>query len=125
MTKLTHLFGSAAVALMFTAGSADADNWSRSWTGPNGGTRFVAGSCANGVCSRSVHAAGPNGATRSRSGQCGYHGCGYSAYGTGPNDQSWSRSGGVVHGPYRSYGYGAMTGPAGHTYAAGRIWRRY
>lgn len=125
MKKIIATFGAAAVALFVSIGSAHADGWSRSWTGPNGGTRSVAGHCAHGVCSRSASAVGPDGATHSRSGQCGYHGCRYSAYGTGPEGQSWSRSGGVVHGPYRSYGYGTVTGPAGNTYAAGRIWRRY
>ncbi|WP_225765975.1 hypothetical protein [Inquilinus sp. Marseille-Q2685] len=89
-----------AAALLLTAGPAGAEDWSRSWTGPHGGTRTLSGQCGNHSCSRTVDV-------------------------TGPGGRSWSRSSGVVQGPFRSYGYRSVTGPAGRSIAAGRVWRRF
>jgi hypothetical protein len=101
MTKLISITSAALILLMFAIVSADAgEAWSGTWTGPYG-------------VQRSVTAA------------CGWRGCGYSMHATGPAGQTWSRSGAVVHGPYRSYSYRAVTGPAGNTYVTRRVWRGY
>lgn len=94
--------GMAAVATAFllAAGPAGAEDWSRSWTGPHGGTRTITGQCGSHACSRTVDV-------------------------TGPGGRSWSRSSGVVQGPFRSYGYRTVTGPAGRGTAVGRVWRRF
>ncbi|WP_051249182.1 hypothetical protein [Inquilinus limosus] len=100
MIRLTMAAVVTMAGLLLAAGPAAADDWSRSWTGPHGGTRTITGQCGNHACSRSVQA-------------------------TGPGGRSWSRSGGVVQGPFRSYGYRTVTGPAGRSFPAGRFWRRF
>jgi hypothetical protein len=101
MTKFISITSAAIVLLLLAVVSADAgESWSGSWTGPYG-------------------------VDRSATAYCGYRGCGYSMQATGPNGQTWSRSGAVVHGPYRSYGYRAGTGPAGNSYVVRRAWRHY
>ena len=98
MFKLS--IATVATALLLAAGPAGAEDWSRSWTGPHGGTRTITGQCGNHSCSRGVDV-------------------------TGPRGRSWSRSAGVVQGPFRSYGYRTVAGPAGRGYATGRVWRRF
>jgi hypothetical protein len=101
MTKLISITSAAVVLLLLGVVSADAGSgWSGTWSGPYGGQRSVVAGC-------------------------GYYGCGYSVHGVGPGGQTWSRSGAVVHGPYRSYSYRAVTGPAGNTFVTRRVWRRY
>jgi hypothetical protein len=99
MIKLTWAAAALAAGCLL-AGPASAVDWSRSWTGPNGGTRSVSGECGGRSCSRTVDV-------------------------TGPGGRSWSSTGRVVQGPFRSYGYRTVTGPAGHGYTVGRAWRRY
>ena len=98
MLRLISIASLTAIFLSLAVVSADAETWSRHWTGPHGASR-----------STTVH--------------CGYHGCGYQMQAVGPNGAAWSRS--VVHGPYRSYSYRAVTGPAGNAYVTRRVWRRY
>jgi hypothetical protein len=100
MTTFSATLGAVAAVLLLGAATAQAADWSYSWNGPRGATG-----------TRTVH--------------CAYHACGFTASGTGPKGQAWSRSGGVVHGPYRSYGYRAFTGPAGNTHVTRRVWRRH
>ena len=95
MLKLVSITSLAAIFLSLAVVSADAETWTRHWTGPYG-----------------TH--------RSTTVQCGYQ-----RQAVGPNGAAWSRSGAVVHGPYRSYSYRAVTGPAGNTYVARRVWRHY
>lgn len=111
-------------AFAFGTGSANAESWSRTYTGPHGGTRAIAGSCADGRCSRSVGSAGPHGATHARTGSCSHAGCRFDAHATGANGASWSRSGGVVHGPRRDYRYRETTGPQGHERRVVRVVHR-
>jgi len=98
MIKLSMM--AAATVFLLTAGPAGAEDWSRSWNGPHGGSRTIVGQCGSHSCSRTIDV-------------------------TGPRGRSWSRSAGVVQGPFRSYGYRTVTGPAGRGYAAGRVWRRF
>jgi len=98
MIKLSMM--AAATVFLLTAGPAGAEDWSRSWSGPHGGSRTIAGQCGSHSCSRTVDV-------------------------TGPRGRSWSRSAGVVQAPFRSYGYRTATGPAGRGCAAGRVWRRF
>lgn len=100
MIKLSMMAVAMAAALLLVSDAAGAADWSRSRTGPNGGTRTVTGHCGDHSCGRTVEA-------------------------TGPGGRSWSRSSGVVQGPFRSYGYRAVTGPAGRGTAVGRAWRRF
>jgi hypothetical protein len=100
MIKLTLTALALAAGCVLTAGPAAANDWSRSWSGPNGGSRTISGECGGHSCSRTVDV-------------------------TGPGGRSWSHSGGVVQGPFRSYGYRTVTGPAGHSAAVGRVWRRF
>jgi hypothetical protein len=101
MTKFISVASAALILLLLAIVSADAGSaWSGTWTGPRGGQRTATA-------------------------YCGYYGCGYSVHGVGPQGQTWSRSGAVVHGPYRSYSYRAVTGPGGNTFVTRRVWRRY
>ena len=100
MTKLISTLSATVVLLVLGVVSADAGSWSSSWTGPYGGSRTVTG-------------------------YCGYYGCQYYAQGVGPGGQPWSSSGAVAYGPYRTYSYRAVTGPAGNTYVVRRVWRRW
>jgi hypothetical protein len=100
MLRLISIASLTAIFLSLAVVSADAETWTRHWTGPYGTSRSAA-----------VH--------------CGYRGCGYQMQAIGPNGATWSRSGAVVHGPYRSYSYRAATGPAGNAVVTRRVWRRY
>jgi hypothetical protein len=100
MIKLGMTAVAMAAGLLLASGSVSADDWSRSRTGPNGATRTITGQCGGHSCSRTVDV-------------------------TGPGGRSWSRSSGVVQGPFRSYGYRTVTGPAGRGAAVGRVWRRF
>lgn len=125
MTRTTITAGAAVLTLFLGFGTAHAESWSNSWTGPNGGTWSGETQCANGRCDRSTEYLGPNGAVRTKDSHCGYYGCQRSVRGTGPDGNSWSRSAGVVHGPFRSHGYKSFTGPEGNTIVKRRNWRRY
>lgn len=89
MLRLISIASLTAIFLSLAVVSADAETWTRHWTGPYG-------------------------TSRSATVQCGYRGCGYQMQAIGPNGATWSRSGAVVHGPYRSYSYRAATGPREH-----------
>ena len=100
MRKLMLIAGTGLVAMLLQGATAHADSWSGGWTGPGG-----------------VHRHGTV--------NCGNHACGWNMQATGPNGATWSRQGGVAQGPYRSYGYRAVTGPQGNTVVRGGWWRRY
>ncbi len=100
MSRIVPILSAATAVLLLGVVSADAGSWSGTWTGPYGGSRTV-------------------------SGHCGYYGCQYHVEGVGPGGRTWSRSAGFAYGPYRTYSYRAVTGPAGNTYVVGRVWRHY
>jgi hypothetical protein len=113
-----------AAALLLSATAANAESWTRTHEGPNGGSRTVTGNCGDGHCDRTVQSVGPNGGTRTKVGHCGYHGCRHTVTATGPGGKSWSHSAGVARGPFHGYAYRRVTGPAGNTYVGIHRWRR-
>lgn len=83
----------AAFATVFIlAAPASAKDWSRTWTGPHGGTRSSAVTCGGGACDRTVQALGPNGASRALAGRCDAGGCQRNVTGAGRDGRTWSRS---------------------------------
>jgi hypothetical protein len=97
--KKLMLFAGACMAATLLQGTAYAESWSGSRTGPGG-------------------------VSRSGTLTCGDHACGWNMQATGPEGATWSRRGGVVQGPNGGVaGFRAFTGPQGNTFVRGG-WRR-
>ena len=82
------------------AGSASAGEWTRTTTGPNGGTAttHVDRNCVPGSCSFNSTTTGPNGGVLTRSGSSHRTAPGkwsYERSGTGVAGRKWKRSGSV------------------------------
>ena len=93
------LFASALVSASL-AGAANAGEWTRTTTGPNGGTTttHMDRNCVPGSCSFNSTTTGPNGGVYTRSGSSFRTAPGkwsYQRSGTGPSGRKWNRSGSI------------------------------